>query len=100
MSSDLGPDCEEILAGRPFYLRAGMSVSTGMAEHLLEHERERECESEGGQGGERVCERRTLPRRRQSRAALSLLTSGRCMQLSGRAKSDLDARTPTPLPSA
>ena len=31
MSSDLGPDCEEILAGRPFYLRAGMSVSTGMS---------------------------------------------------------------------
>ena len=56
-------------------------------EHLHEHERERGCESEGGQGGERVCERRTLPRRRQSRAALSLLTSGRCMQLSGRATS-------------
>ena len=31
VSSDLGPDCEEILAGRPFYLRAGMSVSTGMS---------------------------------------------------------------------
>ena len=31
MSSDLGPDCEEILAGRPFYLQAGMSVSTGMS---------------------------------------------------------------------
>ena len=30
VSSDLGPDCEEILAGHPFYLRAGMSVSTGM----------------------------------------------------------------------
>ena len=31
MSSDPGPDCEEILAGRPFYLQAGMSVSTGMS---------------------------------------------------------------------
>ena len=55
MSSDLGPDCEEILAGRPFYLRAGMSVSTGMSTCTAEHERERECESEGGQGGGRVC---------------------------------------------
>ena len=31
VSSDLGPNREEILAGRPFYLRAGMSVSTGMS---------------------------------------------------------------------
>ena len=61
MSSDLGPDCEEILAGRPFYLRAGMSVSTGMSTSEHEHGRERESESEGGQGGGRVCERRTLP---------------------------------------
>ena len=30
VSSDLGPNREEILAGRPFYLRAGMSVSTGI----------------------------------------------------------------------
>ena len=31
VSSDLGLNREEILAGRPFYLRAGMSVSTGMS---------------------------------------------------------------------
>ena len=31
VSSDLGPDCEEILAGRPFYVRAGMSVSTDIS---------------------------------------------------------------------
>ena len=30
VSSDLGLNREEILVGRPFYLRAGMSVSTGM----------------------------------------------------------------------
>ena len=31
VSSDLGLNREEILVGRPFYLRAGMSVSTGMS---------------------------------------------------------------------
>ena len=31
VSSDLGSDCEEILAGRPFYVRAGMSVSTDIS---------------------------------------------------------------------
>ena len=98
MSSDLGPDCEEILAGRPFYLRAGMSVSTGMSTCTSTAKRERECESEGGQGGERVCERRTLPRRRQSRAALSLLNVRPLHAAVG--KSDLDGRAPTPLPSA
>ena len=74
------------------------------------HERERECESEGGQGGGRVCERRTLPRRRQSRAALSLLGLWREAPLYGQSekpyvrplhaalgKSDLDA---SPHPNA
>ena len=51
MSSDLGPDCEEILAGRPFYLRAGMSVSTGMGVRERGWTGRRAC----------VCERRTLP---------------------------------------
>ena len=36
VSSDLGPNCEEILAGRPFYLRAGMSVSTAGMKRLQE----------------------------------------------------------------
>ena len=34
VSSDLGPDCEEILAGRPFYLRA---VSVECQQSLLMH---------------------------------------------------------------
>ena len=41
----------EILAGRPFYLRAGMSVSTGMGVRERGWTGRRAC----------VCERRTLP---------------------------------------
>ena len=95
VSSDLGPDCEEILAGRPFYLRAGMSVSTGMSTCTSTSVSESARARVGREAGVCVSDARC---RAVARAAPPLAPLRQAV--AGRAKSDLDARTPTPLPSA
>ena len=55
VSSDLGLNREEILAGRPFYLRAGMSVSTGMSTCTSASVSVSERVRERGWAGMRAC---------------------------------------------
>ena len=91
MSSDLGPDCEEILAGHPFYLRAGMSVSTGMSTCSSTSVSESARARVGREASVCVSDARC---RAVARAAPPLASLRQAVAALG--KSDLDARTQRP----